>query len=130
MAGIVLGEDEGLDDGLRDDFRASGLYHLLAVSGQNVAFVVLGAILLAWSVGLPRRAGQAAALVGVIGYVSAVGWQPSVVRAGVAGGLASLAWLVSRPADRWYFLLLGAAVLGGQSICAARARDSSSRSRP
>ena len=111
VAGIVLGEDEGLDDGLRDAFRASGLYHLLAVSGQNVAFVVLGAILLAWSVGLPRRAGQAAALVGVIGYVSAVGWQPSVVRAGVAGGLASLAWLASRPADRWYFFLLGAALL-------------------
>lgn len=31
--------------------------------------------------------------------------------AGVAGGLASLAWLASRPRDRWYFLLVGAAVL-------------------
>ena len=41
----------------------------------------------------------------------AVGWQPSVVRAGVAGGLASLAWLLSRPRDRWHFLALGAAVL-------------------
>ena len=27
---------------LRDDFRASGLYHLLAVSGQNVLFIALG----------------------------------------------------------------------------------------
>ncbi|HLM33884.1 MAG TPA: ComEC/Rec2 family competence protein, partial [Gaiellaceae bacterium] len=35
VAGVVLGEDEGLDKDLRDDFRASGLYHLLAVSGQN-----------------------------------------------------------------------------------------------
>jgi competence protein ComEC len=43
--------------------------------------------------------------------VLAVGWQPSVVRAGVAGGLASLAWLASRPRDRWYFLLIGGAVL-------------------
>jgi competence protein ComEC len=33
------------------------------------------------------------------------------VRAGVAGSLASLAWLASRPADRWYALLVGAAVL-------------------
>jgi competence protein ComEC len=41
----------------------------------------------------------------------AVGWQPSVVRAGVAGALASLAWLAARPRDRWYFLLLGAALL-------------------
>ncbi len=41
----------------------------------------------------------------------AVGWQPSVVRAGVAGGLASLAWLLSRPRDRWHFMALGAGVL-------------------
>src|SRR5919109_299796 len=51
------------------------------------------------------------ALAAIVAYVFAVGWQPSVVRAGVAGALASLAWLAARPRDRWYFLLLGAAVL-------------------
>ena len=34
VAGIVLGEDQGLSDELGDAFRASGLYHLLAVSGR------------------------------------------------------------------------------------------------
>jgi competence protein ComEC len=111
LAGVVLGEDEGLDEELRDRFRASGLYHLLAVSGQNVAYVVAGMILLAWTLGFPRWIGELGALVAVFLYVLAVGWQPSVVRAGVAGGLASLAWLASRPRDRWYFLLVGAAVL-------------------
>jgi competence protein ComEC len=111
IAGIVLGEDEGLSPALKDGFRASGLYHLLAVSGQNVAYVVVATLLLAWLLGLSRWAGQVAALVSVAGYVLAVGWQPSVVRAGVAGALASLAWLASRPPDRWYFLLIGAAVL-------------------
>jgi len=111
IAGIILGEDEGIEQGLRDRFRASGLYHLLAVSGQNVAYVVAGALLLAWLLGIPRLAGEVAALLAVAGYVSAVGWQPSVVRAGVAGGLASLAWLCGRARDRWYFLLVGAAVL-------------------
>jgi competence protein ComEC len=111
VAGIVLGEDEGLGVDLQDAFRASGLYHLLAVSGQNVAYVVAGALLLAWLLGLPRWAGHLGAVVCVAGYVLAVGWQPSVVRAGVAGVLASLAWLAARPADRWYFLLVGAALL-------------------
>ena len=113
LAGVALGEDEGLDESLRDDFRASGLYHLLAVSGQNVAYVVAGTIVLVWTLGLPRWVGEAGALMTVFAYVLAVGWQPSVVRAGVAGGLASLAWLSSRPRDRWYFLLVGAAVLLG-----------------
>lgn len=111
LAGVVLGEDEGLEASLRDSFRASGLYHLLAVSGQNVAYVVAGTILLVWALGLPRWLGEVAALGTVAAYVLAVGWQPSVVRAGIAGGLASLAWLASRPRDRWYFLLVGAAVL-------------------
>jgi competence protein ComEC len=111
LAGVVLGEDEGLDADLRDDFRASGLYHLLAVSGQNVAYVVAGTILLIWILGLPRWLGELGAVLTVGAYVLAVGWQPSVVRAGVAGALASLAWLASRPRDRWYFLLVGAAVL-------------------
>lgn len=31
LAGVVLGEDEGIEKSLRDDFRASGLYHLLSV---------------------------------------------------------------------------------------------------
>lgn len=111
VTGIVLGEDEGLDAGLRQRFRASGLYHLLAVSGQNVAYVVAGVLLAGWLLGLPRWFGQGAAVCAIAGYVLAVGWQPSVVRAGIAGGLTSLAWLASRASDRWYFLLVGAAVL-------------------
>jgi competence protein ComEC len=111
LAGIVLGEDEGLSTDLRDAFRASGLYHLLAVSGQNVAFIAGGVFLLAWLVAAPRVVAEIAILVAIAGYVLAVGWQPSVVRAGVAGGLASLAWLTARSRDRWYFLLVGAIVL-------------------
>jgi competence protein ComEC len=111
LAGVVLGEDEGLSEDLRDSFRASGLYHLLAVSGQNVVLVAGGVLGLAWLVGLPRWLGQLGVLAAIVGYVAAVGWQPSVVRAGVAGALASLAWLAARPRDRWYFLLAGACLL-------------------
>ncbi|HEU6445236.1 MAG TPA: ComEC/Rec2 family competence protein [Gaiellaceae bacterium] len=111
LAGLVLGEEEGLSEGLRNDFRASGLYHLLAVSGQNVAFVAGGVLVLAWLLGISRVVAEVGALGAIVAYVLAVGWQPSVVRAGVAGGLASLAWLAARPRDRWYFLLLGAALL-------------------
>ena len=74
-------------------------------------FIAGGAIALAWLVGLSRLVGEIAALTAIGGYVLAVGWQPSVVRAGVAGSLASLAWLAARPKDRWYFLLVGAAIL-------------------
>jgi competence protein ComEC len=111
VEGIVLGDEQALSPSLRNRFRASGLYHLLAVSGQNVALLVAGALALAWLLGMPRWLGQITALTAIGGYVLAVGPQPSVIRAGVAGALGSLAWLAARAADRWYFLLVGALVL-------------------
>ncbi len=111
LAGIVLGEDSGIDRELRDAFQASGLMHLLAVSGQNVAIVAFGVVLAARILGLGTLVGEALAIFVVLSYALAVGWQPSVVRAAVAGVLASLAWLVARPRDRWHALAIGALVL-------------------
>ena len=111
VLGVVLGEDEGLPSDVQDEFRASGLYHLLAVSGQNVAFLAGGIYALGWLLRLPRLVREISILVTIAAYVLAVGWQPSVVRAGVAGALASLAWIAARPADRWHFLAVGALVL-------------------
>lgn len=111
LEGVVLGEDSGLSEDLRRRFRAAGLYHLLAVSGQNVALVAGSTLLLVWLLGLPRLLGQLAALAAICSYVLAVGAQPSVIRAGIAGALGSLAWLTARAADRWHLLLVGAIVL-------------------
>jgi competence protein ComEC len=111
VEGVVLGDEQSLPLGLRQDFRASGLYHLLAVSGQNVVLVAAGALALAWLLGIPRWLGQIGALATIAAYVLAVGAQPSVIRAGVSGALVSLAWLAARPVDRWHFFLLGALVL-------------------
>ena len=108
LEGIVLGEGSSLSPRLRHDFQASGLYHLLAVSGQNVVLVAAGALVLAWLLGLARWIGELGALAGIMAYVLAVGPQPSVIRAGVAGSLASLAWLSGRLRDAWYALLLAA----------------------
>ncbi|HEY6068068.1 MAG TPA: ComEC/Rec2 family competence protein [Gaiellaceae bacterium] len=111
IEGVVLGEDSGLSDELRQRFRASGLYHLLAVSGQNVALVGGSVLVLAWLLGISRFVGQLGALLAIGAYVLAVGAQPSVIRAGVAGALGSLAWLTSRAVDRWHLLVVGAIVL-------------------
>src|SRR5262249_55315628 len=41
LTGILFGDDRGQSPAVTDDFRAAGLTHLLAVSGQNVAFVLV-----------------------------------------------------------------------------------------
>jgi competence protein ComEC len=111
LTGIVLGEEGGIDTSLRDAFRASGLTHLLAVSGQNVAITAIGAVWVARLAGIGRIAGEGLAILVVLAYALAVGWQPSVVRAAVAGILASLGWITARPRDRWHAMAVGALVL-------------------
>ncbi|HEY3020882.1 MAG TPA: ComEC/Rec2 family competence protein [Solirubrobacteraceae bacterium] len=108
--GMVLGQDDALDVGSRDEFRASGLSHLLAASGQNVALLALLASggLAAAGVGLRGRLGGALALVAL--YVPLAGAGPSIVRAGVMGAAALVAALAGRPGSRAYALLLAAAV--------------------
>lgn len=110
---IVLGRSSALDQTLLADFRATGLYHCLAVDGLKVAAVGGGAAAVALFLGLGIYVAQCTALLTVSAYVLAVGLHPSVVRAALAAGLGSLAWLAGRERDRWQALLVGAAVLLG-----------------
>jgi competence protein ComEC len=96
---------------LRIRFRASGLYHVLAVDGLKVATVGGGALMLVRRVGVDRVKAELAALAAVGGYALAVGFHPAVIRATVAAALGSLAWLSARERDRWHALVVGALVL-------------------
>jgi competence protein ComEC len=110
LRGMVLGQDERLTDEVRDEFKRSGLAHVLAVSGQNVmllATLVLGAGAL---VGAPLRTRLLVALALVALYVPLTGAGPSIQRAGVMGAAGLVAALAGRPAHRWYALGLAAAV--------------------
>jgi competence protein ComEC len=108
VAGIAIGESGALPAQTRDQLRASGLYHLVAVSGQNVALLLMFVLIVLGAAGVVGVPARAAALALVCGYVLVTGAGPSIVRAGVAGGLVCAAWLVSRPAARWHLLAVGA----------------------
>jgi competence protein ComEC len=95
--GFVLGDDRGEDAVLASDFQASGLTHLLVVSGENVAFV------LAVAAPALRRLGPGtrwAATVGLLAaFASVTRFEPSVLRATVMAGLAASAWTTGRVAS-------------------------------
>ena len=107
---MVLGQDEAIAEPVREDFRRSGLAHLLAVSGQNVLLLCALVLGLAGMLGVPLRLRLAAAVVLVALYVPLAGAGPSIQRAGVMGVAGLVAALAGRPASRWYALGLAAAV--------------------
>lgn len=106
--GFVLGADEGIDAGTIEDFRRSGLSHLLAVSGQNVALLALLAMPLLAALGLPLRARLVWILGLIVVYVALAGAGASIQRAGVMGALSVLATLSGRRASRLYALIVAA----------------------
>jgi competence protein ComEC len=108
--GFVLGEDQGVDSQTEEDFRRSGLAHLLAVSGQNVALLLLLAMPVLAAFGLPLRARLVWMLGLIAAYVPLAGAGPSIQRAGVMGALNVLALLAGRRASRFYALAVAAVV--------------------
>ncbi len=111
LLGMVLGDDEGVDPAIVEDFRKSGLLHIMAVSGENVVLLCT-----MWSfafalLGIHRLARTALLLPVVATYVLLTGASPSIVRAGVAGIVGLLAILASRPSDGWLLWLAPAAWL-------------------
>ena len=65
VEGVLLGDDTGLSDNLKQAFRRSGLYHLLAVSGQNVVLLATGVLGLAVLLGVGRAWGHVATLAAI-----------------------------------------------------------------
>ena len=108
LPGLVVGDTSRLDPAVGDDFRATGMTHLMAVSGSNVV-IVLGVVLFAmrWTRAGPVVRALVCA-VALVGFVILARPSPSVVRAAAMGaigliGLASGRRRVALPA-------LGAAV--------------------
>jgi competence protein ComEC len=107
--GMVLGQDERIAEGVREDFRESGLAHLLAVSGQNVMLLGALALPVLAAAGLGPRGRAISLLLLIAVYVPLAGAGPSLQRAGVMGAAGIAAMTLSRPGSRWYALLLAAA---------------------
>ena len=106
--GLVIGDDRDQPPAMVERFRRSGLSHLTAVSGQNVAFV------LAACGPLLRRARPVNRWVATVALIA---WfvvltraEPSVLRAATMAGLSATAFLLGR--QREPLRLLALAVTG------------------
>ncbi len=97
LLAILLGERGLMDPSQVDALSASGLYHLVALSGFNVGLLLVALALLCHSLGVhPRRRDLAGlALLGTYGLL--VAGQPSLGRALIMAAIFLLAQLLARP---------------------------------
>ncbi len=94
VAGLAIGDESALPPELKDQMRLSGLAHLTAVSGGNVAIVLAMVILVSMLLGIRLLGRVALSLGALVFYVILVQPQPSVVRAATMGAIVVIAFLV------------------------------------
>lgn len=110
LAGMLYGDAAFGRDEL-ERFRASGLLHLVAVSGSNIGIVLQAAMAAAFRFRLRRRRATGVAIVFLLFFVVFVGPGASVLRAAVMGVGLVVARAAGRRAVAWHALLLAAVAL-------------------
>src|SRR5688500_3920368 len=96
LAGLTIGDTSSVDYATVESFRRSGLAHLMAVSGSNVAMVL--AAVAVTTVRLPLLVRGACGATVLCAYVVVVGPEPSVLRAAGMGATGLIAYVCGRNA--------------------------------
>lgn len=97
LPGLTVGDTSALAPTVADDFRATGMTHLVAVSGANLAIVTGFVLFLArWCRAGPTLATVLAGLA-LVGFVILARPSPSVLRAAVMAAVALVGLAASRP---------------------------------
>jgi len=78
---ILLGDRAGLDEETEERLQEAGTYHVLAISGGNIAVLAVALLVAAGIAGVKPGAAYAAVSVVLTGYAFLVGGGASVVRA-------------------------------------------------
>ena len=119
-SGILIGLRERVSRETADDFTTTGLTHVVAISGWNIALVAGIATALLRATGLGRRPRSAIVLVAIVAYTVFAGAEASVIRAAVMGVVVLIARESGHPSGAaaalglacWGLLLAEPAMIG------------------
>ncbi|MFO0917946.1 MAG: ComEC/Rec2 family competence protein [Planctomycetaceae bacterium] len=107
---LLLGGRRRLDAELRQAFVDSGMLHVLAISGMNVALLGVWLIVLARLAGCTSRQSLLTSTIGLVFYAAITDGDPPVVRATVMAVLGAFALWSGRQAGM--VQIVGVALLG------------------
>ena len=81
VTAIVIGDRAGLDEGLERRLQEAGIYHVIAISGGNIAILAALTLVGFRVAGLLGRAAMLTAIAGLVAYCYIIGGSASVNRA-------------------------------------------------
>lgn len=100
LIGLLLGDDDNIDDDIEESFKISSLSHILAVSGMQVTYIIT-AMYFIFNNLLGKRKTKIVIIIILIFYTILTGFSPSIVRASIMGILIMGAGLFYRKNNIW-----------------------------
>ena len=111
LIGILVGDTSYIDENTENNFKDSSLAHMLAVSGQHVAYIII-AISFALKISkLGKKTGKIISICIIIIFMLVTGLTASVFRAGIMGILIILSSLFHRKSDIYNNLALSMIII-------------------
>ncbi len=104
VLGLTIGDERLIPESVQEAFRTSGLAHLLAVSGANVAMVLGAVVVTMRALRASRRLQVLAGMASIVAFCVVTRLQPSVLRAGLMTSVALAAFFFGRGSDPLHVL--------------------------
>lgn len=108
---LVFGADEAISLDVKQSYVETGLLHIFAASGFNIALASLSLFYFLKWLKAPKYLALVLALLSLGSYYLLIGPSPSVVRAAIMTALLLLAILVGRPHEVFNLLFLSALLI-------------------
>ena len=111
LNGMLIGYREGLSEEVQEAFSDAGLTHIMAVSGANVAFLILPLAFILKRLRIRRTAANLLIIAFLIMFVFVTGFEASVLRAVIMACIILTAGILYREPDTYSAIALSCVVL-------------------
>ncbi|MBK8554056.1 MAG: DNA internalization-related competence protein ComEC/Rec2 [Ignavibacteria bacterium] len=109
LKGLITGERSDITQEMKDDFVNAGVMHLIAVSGLNVAYIIISLSLILSLLRFPMIPRAVITIAFLIFYCMFTGNTASIVRASIMGILVLIAILLERRIN--FYNIIGMAAM-------------------
>ncbi|HEX2946386.1 MAG TPA: DNA internalization-related competence protein ComEC/Rec2 [Clostridia bacterium] len=111
LNGMLIGYREGLSEEVQEAFSNAGLTHIMAVSGANVAFLILPLTFLLKLLHIKKKAANIMIIAFLAMFVFVTGFEPSVLRAVLMADVLLVSAVLYREPDVYAALAVSSIIL-------------------
>lgn len=111
LNGMLTGYRDGLSEEVQEAFSNAGLTHIMAVSGANVAFLLLPLSYLMKLLRLRRQISNILLIAFLTLFIFVTGFEPSVLRAAIMASVLLIAQMLFREPDTYSAIAVSCVLL-------------------